>query len=134
MTPFDYVTSILKKEQYIDDISAFALYITNKLFSNDKQLVSLANIVNKIGVTTLPKRALYDYYYFLIPKSNKFIKYPKKQDEFENIKYIMQYYEVNEEQAKTAIQFLNNDEINQIVNLFVKQGEIKNGKKSKKNK
>ena len=41
------------------------------------QLMPLVEIMNTIGVSRLPKRAVFDFYFETVPKSNRFLKYPK---------------------------------------------------------
>jgi len=124
--PFDYIKSILNTKEYINDISGFIPFITNKLFSGDRDFVHIANIANGIGISRLPKIAIYDLYFYTIPKTKKWIKYPKNISEIKNTKYIMNYFGVREEVAKDYMKLLSKEEIKEIVNIFEKKG-VDNG-------
>ena len=126
--PFDYIKSIQNKE-YMEDVSGYNHYITNIFFSADPNFAGLANVLNNEGSNELSKRALYDFYYYIIPKGKKWVKFPKKNHDYTTVRAIMEYYEVNEIEAKQCLKVLPKEIISKILKI---QGEI-NGKKTKKN-
>lgn len=121
-TPWDYINSITNK-QYQDDISGFSPYLTNKYFSASETLVHLANgAPNLIGAHVLPKRAVYDYYYYVVPKRRMFLKFPKALKVTKDLKYIMDYYNVNERVARDYMEILDKKELKEIKDYFEKRG------------
>lgn len=121
MNPFDYIKSINKKE-YCEDLSGFSVWMTNKVFSADPNFVCLTNCVNKLNNHNLSKKTIYDFYYYTIPKNRKFLGYPKGEKELKKIKYIQEYYKLNEEQAKEYSNLLTKKEIKKVVDYFEKRG------------
>lgn len=120
--PFDYSNSILKKKVYYEDVSGFVPFLMGKLFSNDITLAGIANYVNKIGVHVLPKRAIYDFYYYAVPRMNKWIKYPKGSADPKAVEHVMRYYICNELEAKDIIEILPKSDIKQIVDIYENSG------------
>lgn len=125
--PFEYAKSIMNKETYFEDVSGFSAFLMGKLFSADQNFVSLANFLNRLGVHQLSKRAIYDFYYHIIPKSRRWLKYPKKEAELKNGKYLMEYFGIDENEAKDYLKILPKDDVKRIVNLYENQG-VKRGK------
>lgn len=121
-TPWDYINSITNKD-YQEDISGFSPYLTNKYFSASDVLVHLSNgAVNLIGAHVLPKRAVYDYYYFVVPQRRMFLKFPKALKASKDLEYIMNYYNVNERVAKDYLEILDKSEMKEIRDFFEKRG------------
>ena len=122
--PFLYSKSILQKN-YIDDPSGFVPFLMVKLFSASMNHVLLANAANHLGCGHVAKGALYDFYYYAVPQSSKWLKYPKKEAEIKKVKYLMEYYSVSERTAKDYLQILPNEDVKEITNYFEKRGETK---------
>ncbi len=120
--PWDYINSITNKD-YQTDISGFSPYLTNKYFSASDSLIHLANgSVNQIGAHVLPKRAIYDYYYYVVPKRRMFLKFPKALKTTKDAQYVMEYYNVNERVAKDYLEILSKKELKTIKDYFEKRG------------
>jgi len=120
--PWDYINSITNKD-YQEDISNFSPFLTARFFSTHPSFVHLANgSPNLIGSHRLPKRAIYDYYYHVVPKRRMFLKYPKPLKELKEIEYIMKYYNVNERVAKDYRELLSKDELKKVIDFFEKRG------------
>lgn len=111
--PFESIKSINSKK-YQEDISKFNPFLTNKLFANDETFVQLASILNGKGFSKLPKRAIYDCYFYAIPKNRKFIKYPKGTKTDEDVKLISSHFQVNEIIAKRYLTLLPDSAIKEI--------------------
>ena len=122
-SPFDFWKSIQKKE-YQEDITGYSEYIMKLLLSSDKDYCKVANILNKIGQHRLPDRAFYDFYYYLIPQNNKYLKYPKKLSEIKMIEYLQEYFLINENLAKKYYELLEEEELTEIKNYFERKDKV----------
>lgn len=111
--PFESIKSINKKN-YQEDISKFSIFLTNRLFAGDETFVQLANILNGRGFSKLPKRAVYDCYYYAIPKNKKYIKFPKGVKSDADTKMIMNHFQVNEKIARDYLTLLPDSVIKDI--------------------
>ena len=121
MNPFDYIKSINSKN-YIEDISGFSYWLTFKVYSVDPGYVFLVNALNKRGIHKLSKRAVYDFLFYTIPKNRKFLKYPKSLKQVNNVKYLMEYYGVNENIANDYYELIEPEEMKEIKEYFIKRG------------
>lgn len=130
--PFEYSKSILNSKQYMDDVSGFVPFLMNKLFSAHPEMIVLANIANGMGASKLSKRAIYDFYFYTVPQTKRWLKYPKNPAEIQTTKYIMDYFGIREEVAKDYLILLSKEEIKEIIDYFEKRGVINGNKKTKK--
>lgn len=128
LTPWDYIKSINQKT-YIEDLSGFSPYLTSVNYSaGDKMFCYIANSLNKIGQHRLPKLAIYDFYYYTIPKNRKWFKYPKKDKDPKEVRYIQEYFGCDERSAKTSLDIIDKDELKEIKDFFENRGFIKDKK------
>lgn len=121
LSPFDYIKSINSKN-YIDDISGFNAWITNKVYSVHQNWVFLANSIQLLGSNKLPPRAIYDFYFYSIPKNTRFLKYPKGTKDPDVIRYLMSWFRCNEQVAKEYHDLIDKKELKQIINFNEKRG------------
>lgn len=121
MNPFDYIKSINSKN-YLEDLSGFNLWITFKVYSVDPSYVFAVNAINLKGIHKLPKRAVYDFFFYTIPKNRKWLKYPKSTKELKQVSYIMEWFGCNEMIAKDYYELLEKEELKEICNYFEKRG------------
>ena len=126
--PFEYSKSILNSKEYMEDVSGFAPFLMGKLFSAHEDYVFIAGILNKNGANQLSKRAMYDLYFYTIPQSKRWLKYPKKESELQNTKYIMEYYTVDEREARAYLEILSKSEIKEIVDTIQRRDTVEKGK------
>jgi len=125
-TPFDFISSILKKNVYLgEDLTGFSPYLTNKVFSNDYDSILMSNVLNNLY--QMEPKAVYDFWYYAIPKTNKFIKFPKSLKEMKEVQQVREYYQVNEIIAKEYIELMDDEEKKYIKKYFEERG-IKNKK------
>lgn len=122
MNPFDYIKSINSKEIYYEDLKEFSLWLTGKLFSAHKDFVFAANIINQLNVNKLPKMALYDFFYYVIPKNRQWIKYPKSESTMKHIKYVMGWFGCDETVAKQYLKVISKEELTKIKDYNEKRG------------
>ena len=70
-----YKTNTNKYDPKIASIFNISLWL-----SHDSRLIGMVNKINEL-IFTLPPQAVYDYYYHLIPKGKRYIKWVKKDKE-----------------------------------------------------
>ena len=111
----------------MEDLSGFNPWLTRRLYSAHQNYCIIANFANKKGFMKLSPRAIYDFFYYTIPKNREFIKYPKAVRTPEDIRYVQRYYNCGERDAKSYMKFLEESEISSIINI------MKEMEKQKKN-
>ena len=120
-SPFHFIKSINQKD-YQEDLKGFVPYITGMVYSMHPKWIQYAEDMNLIGSHRLPIRAIYDYYYYGVPKNKEFLGYPKGTKASKNIKYLMEYFVINEEVASDYLDMIDKKELKGIVEIFEKQG------------
>ena len=92
----------------------YAPYIINRFISMCQMYIPLVNEINKYNV---PKDVHYTYFFSTLPKRKQYFNYIKKKKDVdeENIKYIMEYFECGDRQAKIIINTLKENQIAEIV-------------------
>lgn len=127
LSPFDFSTNILKKQDRFDDDviqKEYSQWMLNKIMSCDPDNIFLANELNKYG--NISNKMSYDTYYYYLKKSSKFIKYLCKKPQTETeILHIMKYYQVNQNVAKQYREHLSDEEVKAIVDGYEKKGTKK---------
>lgn len=98
---FDHINMINMKTKHLDtslDTVKYEPYLINKSFSNIKETVLLANEIN----TDCDKQLNFDFYYYLLPKSKRFGKWPKKAavNNKKIIDDIIQFYNCSRQKAE----------------------------------
>ena len=114
--PFDYWKSIQTKN-YLDDLSGFNRHVFETMLSNHEVYCFYVNNINTKGSHVFSKRAIYDYYYHLIPKNNVYIKYPKVKKIME-LKAIQHFYKVNERIAEQYYGDLDQIDIDKMCKVY----------------
>ena len=126
LNPFDVVKNILRKEtRYSDEViqKEYPLYMINKILSNDSELMVIANLMNE---NCLTNKMHYDCLYYGIPKTNKFIKYHiKKEAPIEEIRYLVEFFQVNTDIAKSYFERISEEEKKMIIEFYKNRGEKK---------
>lgn len=122
ISPFEAVKTIHTKERLPDEIiDGISKWMVNKIFSCDMQLCMLANVLNTEHVT---ERMLYDcYFYGTERQPKKYIPYNAKKTAVEKeMRYIMDFYQVNQNVAKQYQQLISDEEKAKIVDYYEKRG------------
>jgi len=122
---FDYIDALTTKKPIKEDPDVFQKdfqpFIINRVFSCDNNLVLIANLCNQGGMT---KEMIRDLYYYGVPKGKRFIKYSAKKEKSDGlIKYLMDYFGVNQHTAKQYAVLLDKKEIDEIVEFYEKRGK-----------
>lgn len=103
MTPFDIVKNINSKSGILDEeqMASYSQYIINRVLSNTRETVFLANEANKFR--DIPDDAHYLFMYSAVPKNprryGQWHKQPAKDEDIEIIMRVYGYSRVKAEEA-----------------------------------
>ena len=126
MNPFDYLKSInsTKKNIMVDDVTEkeYSPFIINRGLSFFPDTILYANEMNLKH--HLDHRLQYDFLINIIKKKKRFSKWVKPQ-EVADIEVIKEYYGYSDEKAKSVIQLLNDDKIEELKQRIYKGGKRK---------
>ena len=123
MKPWDYTNLILNKSRRltVDELKEYPMYMINKIFSCDSDLCFFVQELNKYDITP---QMHYDFLYYLIPKTSRYIPYSaKKTKDDEEVRCISEHYQVNSHLAKSYHELLLPEDITRITTLY-KKGTI----------
>lgn len=125
VSPFEAVKTIFNKQRLTEEeISGCSKWMLNKIMSCDKQLGLIANELNNEFVT--PKMVYDCYFYGLAPVPNKYIPYNAKKAAVEKeMRYIMEFYQVNQNVAKQYQKLISPEEKQTVIDFFEKRGTKK---------
>ncbi len=126
MNPFDYLKSInsTKKNIMVDDVTEkeYSPFIINRGLSFFPDTILYANEMNLKH--HLDHRLQYDFLINIIKKKKRFSKWVKPQ-EIADIEVIKEYYGYSDEKAKSVIQLLNDEQIEELKQRIYKGGKRK---------
>jgi len=86
-TIFDYLNNLYYKSRLEYDPKIAPAYLISLWLSHDKSLLPIVNKINPYHFL-LDDRIIYSYYYDMIPKGKRYIKWikkEKKEGKFENL-------------------------------------------------
>lgn len=117
---FKTITSALdpKKKPTDEEIQKIPSYIFCRWLSGNPHTISAANAINMY--TDIPIENQYNMVKAAFAGKVKFIPYPKntKEEDLKRVQYIAEYFKLNTEKAAEYLEFLSDEELNYIVNLF----------------
>ncbi len=120
LKPFDYIGIINTKGPIPESINGHDIFLTNRNFSNIKETLFYANMIN----VDVDAQLNFDFYYYLLPKKKRFGKWYKKQKENnatkESLNIIMEYYQCSSTKAEGIYEIL---ESKNILHDFILQHE-----------
>ena len=121
-SPFEYIKSFNNKEYIWDDSDTkeFLTWMINKGMSYTMDTVFYANEANKMK--TLDKKLVHDWYFYAVPKKNRFGKWQKKEKESEIIQLLMETYTINNIVAAAYLKIMNKEQLD-----IIKQRRAKGG-------
>lgn len=115
-TVFDVIKNInVNKNEEIRNemISLYDLSIINKAFSLHSDTIFYANVMNMNS--QIPKKLQYDYYMNSIKKRNRWVKWPKKKtDKDDIVNFISDHLSMNYKNAANISKILTISEISEI--------------------
>lgn len=118
--PFDITKNINTKSGHYDltdHQKSLPIFVINKVFSNTLDSLMFSNEVNKFSIDD--DQMIYDFYYYALPKKNRYGKYNKKlklnDDKF--IDAISEVYGYSREKSLEVAEILytNKDDIMKLV-------------------
>lgn len=118
MNPFDYVSSINKKEYMMSDEDKEKVYnsfLVNRALSYFPETILYTQKLNEYP--DLDKKLQYDYLFAVVPKRPRFCKWAKK-DITKEIECVKKYYKYTTEKAEQSLKILTKNQIEYIVNLY----------------
>ena len=138
LSPFDLANNMMKKTGHMDYEELKGVYnafMINRIFSNGPHSIFFANEMNQCW--QMPVTLQFDFYYFGLPKSNRYNPWPKKEKELEfKIDLVKRRYNYSTLRAKEVIPLIDEldlwDEIEADLNLGGGHTVKKRGRKKKK--
>ena len=128
---FDFINSINKKNK-LDDLQGYSQWMVNRFLCSDQQYVPFIAEIN--SNYNLTDKMHYDFLFHVFPKSNKFFKYNmKKEAKEKELEYVMKFFNVDVQEAKTYIQLISEVDMEEIRRFYEDRGS-KGPKKKGKNK
>jgi hypothetical protein len=126
MNPFDYLKAIneTKKDIMVDDIAEkeYNPFIINRGLSFFSDTILFANEMNRYH--HLDHRLQFDFFINIIRKKKRWSKWIKPQ-EVDNLELIKEYYGYSDEKAKSALELMNNEQIEELKQRIYKGGKRK---------
>ncbi len=123
MNPFDYVTAINYGKQDImeDDLKekAYNSFLTNRSLSYFPDTVAAANVMNQFH--HLDNKLQFHFLLNIVRKRKRFSKW-EKQETFDDVEAVKEYYGYSNEKARSALSLLSPDQINEIRTRIYKGG------------
>ena len=123
MNPFDYVTAINHGKQDImdDDLKekAYNSVLTNRSLSYFPDTVAAANVMNQFH--HLDNKLQFHFLLNIVRKRKRFSKW-EKQETFDDVEAVKEYYGYSNEKARSALSLLSPDQINEIKTRIYKGG------------
>ena len=110
--PFSYTNSIMTTKKYLNDLSQYIPFITNRHLSQYIDMLLYANEMNQMSI--LPKKLQYDYLFGSIRKMKRpFKKWPKKYNS-DDIKLVANHYSVSYHKAHKYLEILSPKQLEEI--------------------
>jgi len=123
MNPFDYVSAINhdKKDIMADDLDekAYNTFLTNRSLSYFPDTVSAANVMNQYH--HLDKKLQFHFLLNIVRKRKRFSKW-EKQETFDEVEAVKEYYGYSNEKARSVLSLLSPDQVKEIQKRIDKGG------------
>lgn len=116
---YDYVNSITYDKNYLEDISGYNPFMTNRSLSYHSDTLLYAVEMNKNY--SLDNRMQYDYLFHAIRRAKRFAKWGKKGNA-DDLKAVTAYYKCSINKAMEALKILSSDELEMIKQKLEKGG------------
>ena len=136
MSPFDLSKTILQKTEHMDHEEVRKIYspfMMNRIFSNSQQTVFFANEMNQCW--QLPPEMQYDFYYYGLPRINRYFPWPKKDKNLEfKIDLVKRRYNYSTLRAKEVIPLIDELDLWDEIEEYLSQGGAQTIKRRRKKK
>lgn len=124
---FDWLNNLNydKKPIFNDETEKdFSSFMINRGMSQNVETIMFANEMNKHPLAT--KNMVYDFYFYIVSKKKRFSKWAKKDSTNEDdIKLVMDHYQINRNRANEYLRILNKNDIDKIKSMYVVGGKKK---------
>lgn len=121
LNDLNYEKKRLFSEETEQDFSAFMI---NRGMSQNVDTVMFANEMNKNCRGT--KQMVYDFYYYIVTKKKRFGKWSKRDSvNDDNVKLVMEHYQVNRVRALEYLRLLSSEEVIKIKSMYEVGGRKK---------
>jgi|SRR5208337_3910162 len=114
MSPFVFINAINNKTE-IKITSEYNQFLTTRFFSLFKDTIYIANEANMFK--NVGNLSHFKYYYNLVSKGKRFTKWPKGIED-EVVKMVALYNDFSLEKARTVINILNEEQLQEIKNWY----------------
>lgn len=114
---FDYINDLSCDKKYVynnENKKEYNQHLINLFMAMDIETLFYSDCINRCHV--MNDNMHYDFYYHAIAPKKRFFKYRKNKNE--NLKYIQKYYNVNCNKAMEILNILNDDQIENIKNIY----------------
>lgn len=113
-----------------EDKAEFNTYMIHRFISMNSSYIDAVNLIQRYP--DCPKRKVYQFYCYLLPKQKAFFKYIKAnaKNDLETIKAIAEYYQCSTREAKEYINVVDVNNIKNVLNLGQSGTNKKRRKKS----
>lgn len=127
LSPFDFLTSIneKKKMDFSDENTEkqYNAFMVNRGLSQSMETVRLASLMDQNY--HLDKKMQFDFYFHIIPKNKRFVKWAKGEIEKEDvIQLIMKKYSYSRKRAVEVVSIINSSEVEKIKERLNQGGKI----------
>lgn len=122
ISPFEFIKSINEKNYLMvspEVEKQYNSFMVNRGLSQMLDCVPFTYQMNMLNM--LSKRMQYDYYYHGIRKSKRYTKWAK-EEKYDFIEEIVDYYKVNKEIAMDYLERLSEEQVQYIVKLKTSTG------------
>lgn len=126
LSPFEIASHINGKKGVLDvEEVGYDSYVINRVFSNTADSILFANEMNHYW--ELSKQQQFDFFYYGLPKKQRYGKWHKNQDEKAALELIQEYFGYSRRKAKDVLNLLrpNLDEIAQELEKGGRRGKTK---------
>lgn len=123
MKPFEFFKVLTETKENLDlngtDLGRkYSPYIIDNIVSMVQLFTPFANAIN--GYPNLPKQAHFEIYHSALPKRKQYVNYIRKykDDDAYKKEFIMKYFEIGKKDCERYLQFLTEEQVNEIVKKF----------------
>ena len=87
-----------------DNLKAYNAWMTNVAFSLHADSIFYANEMNRLP--HLSAQLQHDFYFHGLPKRKRFSKWPKKMEVSDEVEFVAEFYDLNNERAREIVDVL----------------------------
>ena len=114
-TLFQHLDSVYKTKEYIfneDNPSEYKKFMMNRGLSYNPDCLFFANELNRF--VSIPEKAHYEFLLHALDQKPRYGKWFKKESSDDDIELIMELYGYNREKAETALDILNENQLQKL--------------------